>query len=75
MEFAILGSLSGLLGASTSEAIAWALFNHIFEISPRFHWQIWAAAPLLGALAIGIFGYLHTRNLVRVSPVQILREL
>ncbi len=75
MEFAALGLLSGLLAAAVSEAIAWVLFSRAFELTPRFHWEIWLLAPALGALAVGISGYLHTREVVRVSPVQILREL
>ncbi|MCX7113092.1 MAG: ABC transporter permease [Proteobacteria bacterium] len=75
IEFATLGMLSGLLAAATTEAIAWALFSRVFDLSPRFHWEIWILAPLLGALAVGVAGYAHTRGIVRSSPIKILREL
>lgn len=75
MEFAVLGLLSGLLAAAASEAIAWALFSRAFDLTPRLHWEIWLLAPAVGALAVGVSGYLHTRGVVRVSPVKILREL
>ena len=75
MEFAALGLLSGLLAAAASEAIAWALFSRVFELQPRFHGEIWALAPLLGALAVGISGYLHTRGVLSASPMKMLREL
>jgi len=75
MEFAALGLLSGLLAAAASEAIAWVLFNRVFELQPRFHGEIWLLAPLLGALAVGVSGYLHTRGVIKGSPMKILREL
>ncbi|MDD5033133.1 MAG: ABC transporter permease [Methylococcaceae bacterium] len=75
VEFIALGLLSGLLAASASEAIAWGLFSYAFELIPRFHWEIWLAAPLLGALAVGLSGYLHTRAVTRVSPIVMLREM
>ncbi len=75
VEFAALGLLSGLLAAATTEAIAWALFSRAFGLQPRFHWEIWILAPLLGAVAVGFSGYLHTRGVVRSSPVKVLREL
>jgi len=75
MEFAVLGLLSGLLAAAASEAIAWALFSRAFDLAPRLHWEIWLLVPAVGALAVGISGYLHTRGVVRASPMKILREL
>jgi len=75
MEFAALGLLSGLLAAAASEAIAWALFSRVFELQPRLHGEIWALAPLLGALAVGFSGYLHTRGVLKGSPITVLREL
>ncbi|MFM8330374.1 MAG: ABC transporter permease, partial [Candidatus Methylumidiphilus sp.] len=65
MEFAALGLLSGLLAAAASEAIAWALFSRVFDLTPKFHWEFWGLAPVAGALAVGVIGYLHTRSVVR----------
>ena len=75
VEFAVLGGLAGLLAAASSEAIAWALATRAFDLAPRFHAEIWVLAPLAGALAVGAAGYLHTRRLVRGSPMALLREL
>jgi putative ABC transport system permease protein len=75
VEFATLGLLSGLLAAATTEAIAWSLFSRVFDLHPRWHWEIWLLAPLVGALAVGVSGYAHTRGIVRSSPIKILREL
>jgi putative ABC transport system permease protein len=75
VEFATLGLLSGLLAAATTEAIAWSLFSRVFDLHPRWHWEIWLLAPFVGALAVGVSGYAHTRGIVRSSPIKILREL
>ncbi len=75
VEFATLGLLSGLLAAAATEAIAWALFSKTFELHARFHWQMWILAPLAGILAVGVSGYIHTRGIVRSSPVKVLREV
>ncbi|MFZ4702749.1 MAG: ABC transporter permease, partial [Candidatus Methylumidiphilus sp.] len=75
LEFAILGLLSGLLAAATTEAIVWALFSRAFGLQPRFQWEIWVLTPVVGALAVGLSGYIHTRGIVRSSPMNILREL
>jgi putative ABC transport system permease protein len=75
LEFTVLGLLAGLLAAIASEAIAWAVFNRAFDLVPRFHWEIWGLAPLVGAIAVGASGYWHTRRVVRASPMKILREL
>ena len=75
IEFVTLGLLSGLLAAAATEAIAWVLFSRTFELHARFHWQMWILAPLAGSLAVGISGYIHTRGVVRSSPVKVLREI
>jgi putative ABC transport system permease protein len=75
LEFAVLGGLAGLLAAMASEAIAWVSFSRLFDLTPHWHWEIWLLAPLVGTLAVGISGYWHTRHVVRVSPMQVLREL
>ena len=75
VEFATLGLLSGLLAAAATEAIAWALFSKTFELHARFQWQMWILAPLAGILAVGVSGYIHTRGIVRSSPVKVLREV
>ena len=75
VEFASLGLLSGLLAAATTEAIAWSLFSRVFDLHPRIHWEIWLLSPVVGALVVGLSGYVHTRGIVRSSPVKVLREL
>ncbi len=75
VEFAALGFLAGILASAISEVIAWILFNRVFDLAYRFHWETWLATPVLGALVVGLAGYLNTRSVVKNSPMQVLREL
>jgi putative ABC transport system permease protein len=75
VEFATLGFLAGILASAISEVITWILFSRVFDLAYRFHWETWLATPVLGALAIGLAGYLNTRSVVKHSPMRVLREL
>ncbi len=74
-EFLLLGLLAGLLAAIGTEIIAYLLYTQAFELEYRFKWQVWLAAPLLGALLIGLAGVIGTRSVLQRSPSGILREL
>jgi len=73
-EFAGLGLLAGTLAVISAELVLWALFAWVFEMEPTPHWPLWLAGPIGGALLVGASGYLHTRRLLRVSPMTALRE-
>lgn len=74
-EFLVLGLLAGLL-ASVCAEIAMALIAHrLFELSPQLHPWLWLALPVAGALLVGASGWLTTRHIVRVPPMQSLRAL
>jgi putative ABC transport system permease protein len=74
-EFVVLGLLSGVL-ASVCAEIAMALIAHrLFDLSPQLHPWLWLVLPPLGALLVGASGWLTTRHIVRVPPMQSLRAL
>jgi putative ABC transport system permease protein len=73
-EFVALGLLAGLVAAIGTECLAWVLYTRVLHFDYSFKWQVWVAAPLLGALLIGAAGYHGTRAVVRRSPVLLLRE-
>lgn len=75
VEFAALGFLAGIVASAISEVIAWILFSRVFDLAYRFHWETWLATPVLGALVVGLAGYLNTRSVVKNSPMRVLREL
>jgi len=73
-EFAALGVLAGLVAAMGTECLAWLLYSHIMHLDYTFKWQVWLAAPLTGALLIGVAGYWGTRSVVERSPMHLLRN-
>jgi putative ABC transport system permease protein len=74
-EFLSLGLLAGLL-ASTCAEIAMALIAHrFFDLPLRLHPGLWLALPLAGALLVGTSGWLTTRHITRVPPMQSIRAL
>ncbi len=74
-EFLVLGLLAGLL-ASVCAEIAMALIAHrLFELGPQLHPWLWFVLPAAGALLVGASGWLTTRHIVRVPPMQSLRAL
>ena len=74
-EFLALGLLAGLL-ASTCAEIAMALIAHrFFDLPIRLHPALWLALPLAGALLVGTSGWLTTRHITRVPPMQSIRAL
>lgn len=75
VEFVVLGALAGLLAAMVSEIVTWVLYSRILEMDYTVKWKVWLAAPLIGALSVGLFGYWGTRRVVNKSPVIVLREL
>ncbi|MBU2641357.1 MAG: FtsX-like permease family protein [Gammaproteobacteria bacterium] len=74
-EFIALGLLAGLLASACAE-IAMALIAHrLFELPVRLHPWLWLALPAAGALLVGTSGWLTTRHITRVPPMQSIRAL
>ena len=74
-EYALLGTLAGLLAAAGAELIAWLLYTRVFHLDYQLKWQLWALLPPLGALLIGAAGYWGTRRVVQRSPLVVPRAL
>jgi len=47
----------------------------LFELPVRLHPWLWLALPLAGALLVGASGWLTTRHITRVPPMQSIRAL
>ena len=74
-EFGLLGGLAGLMAAIGAELIAWLLYTRVFDLDYHWQWPMWLWLPGLGALLIGLVGYLATAQVVRHSPLAVLRRL
>ena len=74
-EFLALGLLAGLLASACAELAMALIANRLFELPLRLHPWLWLALPLAGALLVGMSGWLTTRHITRVPPMQSIRAL
>jgi putative ABC transport system permease protein len=74
-EFLALGWLAGLLASACAEIAMALISDRLFGLPVRLHPWLWLALPLSGALLVGMSGWLTTRHITRVPPMQSIREL
>ncbi len=74
-EFLALGLLAGLLASACAEIAMALIGDRLFELPVRPHPWLWLVLPAAGALLVGMSGWLTTRHITRVPPMQSLREL
>jgi putative ABC transport system permease protein len=74
IEFALVGSLSGLLAASGAAGVGWALAHFVFDFAWVFDPLVWTAGVAAGAACALLGGWLGLRNVLRQPPLQTLRE-
>lgn len=74
-EFIALGLLAGLLASACAEIAMALIANRLFELPLRLHPWLWLVLPLGGALLVGMSGWLTTRHITRVPPMQSIRAL
>jgi putative ABC transport system permease protein len=67
--------LAGLLASACAEIAMALIGERVFELPARLHPWLWLALPLAGALLVGMSGWLTTRHITRVPPMQSIREL
>jgi putative ABC transport system permease protein len=72
-EFVALGLLAGLLASALAEAAMALIAQRLFDLPVKLHPWLWLALPAAGAALIGASGWLTTRHIVRVPPMQSLR--
>ncbi len=74
-EFIALGVLAGLLASVCAEVAMALIAERLFDLPPRLHPWLWLALPTAGALLVGMSGWLTTRHITRVPPLQSIRAL
>lgn len=74
-EFLALGLFAGVLATVCAETAMAVIAGRLFDLPPRLHPWLWLALPAAGALLVGMSGWLTTRHITRVPPMQSLRAL
>jgi putative ABC transport system permease protein len=72
-EFAVLGLLSGLLGAAGASVASYLLATRVFELQGHWDGSLWLLGIVGGTLLVGLSGLLATRSVVSQPPVLTLR--
>ncbi|MGB9130112.1 MAG: FtsX-like permease family protein, partial [Thiobacillus sp.] len=74
-EFIALGVLAGLLASLCAEIAMVLIADRLFDLPVRLHPWLWLVLPTAGALLVGMSGWLTTRHITRVPPMQSIRAL
>ena len=75
LELMALGALSGLAAAIWSQAMGWAVARFAFELDVSINWISMLQLLLTGVVLAWFGGWLVLREVSRVPPVQILRQV
>lgn len=74
-EFAVIGALAGLIAAAGANALGYALASRIVNVGYTFSLSVWAVGIFCSIIGIAAAGYLGTRQVLRISPLRVLRQL
>jgi len=77
-EFAVLGTLAGLLGSLGATAIGWTLATRVFQLEFIWNGWIWVAGPALGLACVVLNAWAGARAALSrppmAAPMAALRE-
>lgn len=74
IEFASIGAIAGIIATVGAEGSLYYLQEQVFEQDFNFHYWVWLAGPLLGMVIIAGLGVNSTRQVVSISPLNVLRR-
>ena len=75
IEFSLIGLIAGVVATLGAEASLYYLQEEIFEQEFSFHYWVWVAGPALGMIIIAGLGVNSTRQVVTISPLNVLRKV
>ncbi|MEZ9200096.1 ABC transporter permease [Shewanella sp. 10N.286.54.B9] len=73
LEFALLGTIAGVLAVIVAEFTLYLLKTQVFELNVYMHWPWWAIAPLSGGLVVASLGLWRCRQLLNKSCGELLK--
>ncbi len=74
-EFAVIGALAGLIAAAGANVLGYALASRIINVGYSFSFTVWVVGITCSIVGIAAAGYLGTRQVLRISPLRVLRQL
>jgi putative ABC transport system permease protein len=74
-EFAVLGTIAGLLGSLGATAIGWTLATRVFQLDFVWNGWIWLAGPALGLACVVLNAWVGARAALSRPPMAALREV
>jgi len=75
IEFATIGLVAGVIATIGAEGSLYYLQEKVFEQEFNFHYWVWLAGPLMGMAIIAGLGMNSTRQVVSISPLNVLRRV
>ncbi|MCP5415300.1 MAG: FtsX-like permease family protein [Chromatiaceae bacterium] len=73
-EFGLLGLIGGLLAAGLASVSGYVIAVELFELPGRVSPDVWWFGIGGGTLVVGLVGWLATRRLLGVPPLQVLNS-
>ncbi|MCB1797894.1 MAG: FtsX-like permease family protein, partial [Gammaproteobacteria bacterium] len=73
-EFGLLGLIGGLLAAGLASVSGYVIAVELFELPGRVSPDVWWLGIGGGTLVVGLVGWLATRRLLGVPPLQVLNS-
>ncbi len=74
-EFAAIGALAGLIAAAGANALGSVLAARILNLAYSFNLSVWVIGVIAGALGIAAAGHFGTRQVLKVAPLKVLRQI
>jgi putative ABC transport system permease protein len=75
LELVVLGAVSGFAAAIWSQTMGWAVARFAFELAVSVNWLTMAQLLLSGVVLAWLGGWLVLREVSRVPPMRILRQV
>lgn len=72
-EFAVLGTLAGLLAAAGATALGFVIATQVLNLAYGFGATVWLVGMLAGGVGVALAGYAGTRAVLNVAPLKALR--
>jgi putative ABC transport system permease protein len=73
VEFAIIGALTGLIGAFGASVLSFILSKQLLHIPYHFNAWVWLVGLIAGMVGVTLAGLLATRQTLNHPPLQVLR--